>query len=299
MMSKGTGAEDEVVVVANEAYGDIRTLTPEEHWAHFEKSWQALKSYTYLGKGTPFLDIGVEKETMPLRHDMRNSTGGITAAPLCVLAVEPYWRDDECVPAPVTMSYEILDPGHDVTQLDIVRDVISLGRQMGFSRSRVVDANNHDRVIAISTGSGVSLGDVPPGFYPVDNPVNDVADSPDLPPLRDVFGIKPAAGGAVQIEKVTPDLASPHAALHQAPINIALESAAMDEIERVTGTVDFQVESWSVLMVKPGYIGPFVASAKVYGSPTGRLGVEATLIDQGNRDRIIASVSATFRRVGG
>jgi acyl-coenzyme A thioesterase PaaI-like protein len=283
--------------MANEAYGDIRTKTPEEHWRHFEKSWTALKSYTYLGKGTPYLDVGVEKETMPLRHDMRNNTGGITAGPLCVLAVEPYWRDDECVPAPVTMTYEILDPGHDVTQLEVIRDVISLGRQMGFSRSRVVDAQDHDRVIAISTGSGVSLGDVPPGFEPVDNPVNDVADSPDLPPLRDVFGIVPNPDGSVQIDKVTPDLASPHSALHQAPINFALEAASMDALERVTGTVDFQVESWTVLMVKPGYLGPFVASATVLGAKGARLGVESTLIDQGNGGRTIASATAAFRRV--
>jgi hypothetical protein len=54
-------------------------LTPEEHWAHFEKAWKALKSYTYLGKTTPVIDKGVERETMPLRGDMRNGTGGITA----------------------------------------------------------------------------------------------------------------------------------------------------------------------------------------------------------------------------
>src|SRR6185437_4150026 len=135
-------------------YGDIRTLTPEEHWQHFEKTWRALKSYTYLGKTTPFLDAGVEKEQMPLRHDMRNSTGGIMAAPLCVLAPEPYWRDDECVPAPVTMHYDILDPGYDVRRLEVVRDVISVGRTMGYSRSRVVDSDNPSRVIAICSGSG-------------------------------------------------------------------------------------------------------------------------------------------------
>ena len=86
--------------MGNDSYGDIRTLTPEEHWSHFEKSWQALQSYSYLGKTVPVLDKGVDRETMPLRHDMRNSTGGITAGPLCILAPEPDWRDDECVPAP-------------------------------------------------------------------------------------------------------------------------------------------------------------------------------------------------------
>jgi hypothetical protein len=157
--------------MGNESYGDIRTLTPEEHWAHFHKAWVALKSYTYLGKATPFMDLGVDRETMPLRHDMRNSTGGVMAAPLCIASPEPWWRDDECVPAPVTMSYAVLDPAHDVRRVEVLREVISIGRQMGFTRSRIVDADDHSRVIALSSGSGVSLGDVPPGFTPVANPV--------------------------------------------------------------------------------------------------------------------------------
>lgn len=274
-------------------------MSPEEHWKHFEKAWVALKSYTYLGKGTPVLDVGVDRETMPLRHDMRNSTGGITAAPLCIVAPEPYWRDDECVPAPVTMSYDILDPAHDVARVEVLREVISVGRQLGFSRARVVDEGDHSRVIAISTGSGASLGDVPPGFYAVDNPVNDVADSPDLPPLRDVFGVVPGPDGSLEIPCVTPEIASPHSALHQGPINIALEAAAMDELERTTGTVDFQVEHWKVMFVKPGYAGPFRATATVVNPGGQRVGVEATMIDVGAKGRIIATASAAFRPVGG
>lgn len=282
--------------MGNEALGDIRQVSPEEHWKHFEKSWQALQSYTYLGKGTPVLDIGVDDETMPLRHDMRNPTGGIMAGPLCVLSPEPYWRDDECVPAPVTMTYDILDPAHDVKRLEAIRDVISVGRSMGYSRGRVVDADDPERVIAITTGSGASLGDVPPGFYPVDNPVNDVADSPDLPALRDVFGIVRRADGSLEIEKVTPMISSPHAALHQGPINFALEAAAMDELERVHGTVDFQVVHYTVMFVKPGFAGPFVATASVVNDRGTRYGVEMTMRDEGHDDRIIATAQASFER---
>jgi acyl-coenzyme A thioesterase PaaI-like protein len=280
----------------NESHGDIRTVDAEEHWKHFEKAWIALKSYTYLGKGTPVLDVGVDRETMPLRHDMRNSTGGITAAPLCIASPEPYWRDDECVPAPVTMSYDILDPAHDVKRIEVLRDVISVGRQLGFSRARIVDESDHSRVIAISTGSGASLADVPPGFYAVENPVNDVDDSPELPPLRDVFGVVPGPDRSVQILRVTPELASPHSALHQGPINVALEAAAMDELERTTGTVDFQVEHWKVMFVKPGYEGPFRATATVVNPGGRRVGVEATMTDEGHGGRIIATASAAFRR---
>ena len=284
--------------MGNESYGDIRTLTPEEHWKHFEKSWIALQSYTYLGKGTPFLDVGVEDETLPLRHDMRNSTGGVMAAPLCIASPEPWWRDDECVPAPVTMSYDILDPAHDVTRLRVLREVVSIGRQMGFSRARIVDADDHDRVIAISSGSGVSLGDVPPGFYLVDNPVTELEDSPDLPRLRDVFGVVDGPDGSLEIPAVTPELSSPHSALHLGPINITIEAAVMDELERVTGTPDFQVEHWHVMFVKPGYVGPFRARATLVGGSGGRVGVEAMMVDAGADDRVIAAVNATFRRAG-
>jgi acyl-coenzyme A thioesterase PaaI-like protein len=284
-------------VVGNDSYGDIRTLTPEEHWSHFEKSWQALQSYTYLGKTVPVLDKGVDRETMPLRHDMRNSTGGITAGPLCILAPEPDWRDDECVPAPVTMTYSILDPAYDVTRLETVREVISVGRSMGYSRTRIVDGNDHSRVIAISSGSGATLGDVPPGFYPVDNPANDIADSPDLPPLRDVFGILQRPDGALEIEKVTPMIASPHSALHQGPINFALEAAAMDELERRLETVDLQIDFYSVMFVKAGYQGPFVATAELVNPAGPRYGVEMTMRDEGHDDRIIATASASFYRV--
>src|SRR5690625_243317 len=231
---------------------------------------------------------------MPLRRDMRNPSGGVMAAPLTILSPEPWWRDDECVPAPVTMTYDILDPGYDVQRLEVLRDVISVGRSMGFSRSRVVDATDQRRVIAISTGSGVSLGDVPPGFYPIDNPVDELVDSADLPPLREVFGIVRRGDGAVQIDKVTPKIASPHAALHQGAINIAMEAAMADEFERVMPAARLQVEHYTVMFVKPGYLGPFVATAALVGLQGARIGVEATMVDEGSGDRLIATASATF-----
>lgn len=283
--------------MSNEAYGDIRTMTPEEHWQHFEESWRALKSYTYLGKTTPYLDAGVERETMPLRHDMRNSTGGIMAAPLTILSPEPFWRDDECVPAPVTMTYDILDPAYDVAYLEVHRDVISVGRKMGFSRARVVDTDDPNRVIALSTGSGVSLGDVPPGFYPVDNPVEELVDSPELPSLRGVFGIVARPDGCLEIPRVTRAVAAPHSALHQGPINIALESAMMDELQRVLSTADLQVEHYTVMFVRAGYTGPFVARATVVNAHGPRVGVEAAMTDEGNKGQIMATASAAFRRI--
>lgn len=276
---------------------DIRDVAPDEHWAHFAEAWRALQSYTYLGKGTPHMDAGVERETMPLRHDMRNTTGGVMAAPLAILAPEPWWLDDDCVPAPVTMSYAVVDPAHDVARLEVVREVVAIGRQLGFSRSHIVDADDHSRLVAVSSGSGVSLGDVPGGFEPVDNPVTELLDSPDLPSLRDAFGMIEGPDGSVQIPSVTPALASPHGALHLGPINIAMEAAATGELTRTLGGDRFQVEHWSVLLVKPGQVGPFEARAEIAGGPPDRPAVEVTMTDAGRGDRVIATATATFHAV--
>ena len=276
---------------------DIRTVAPEDHWKQFEKAWTTLLTYRYLGKGTPGLDKGVERCTMVIRSDMRNASGGIMAAPLCIAAPEPDWPDDECVPAPVTMSYEVLDPARDVKEIEVFREVINIGRSMGFSRSIIVEKDNPERVIAISTGSGVTLGDVPGGYELVDNPVYELEDSPSLPPLRDVFGYTRSDDGALRIEKVIPELATPHGALHLGPINIGLEAAAMDELQRVTGTDAWQVDHWIVMMVKPGLVGPFRPSAVVRRGNGPKVGVDATIIDEGNGNRIIATASASFTPV--
>jgi hypothetical protein len=276
--------------------GDIRDATPEGHWEHFEQAWTALLSYRYLGKLTPVMDAGVEVESMPLRHDMRNASGGVMAAPLCLAAPEPYWLDDAVIPAPVVMSYEILDPAYDVRRVEVQRDVIHLGRTMGFSRSRIVDADNHDRVIAISSGTGVSLGPAPGGFVEVDNPPIDVVDHPGMPRLPEVFGAVKQSAGVWQLPPLRPEHASPHAALHIGPIVIVMEAAAMDAVAAATGTAGLQIESWTVMMERPGLIGPFVASGVVPSSVMSRLAVEVTLRDAGMADRVIATAAAVFRK---
>jgi len=263
----------------------------QKHWEQFTQSWTGLLSYRYLGKRTPVLDAGVTRETMPLRHDMRNRTGGVLAAPLTIAAPEPYWRDDQVVPAPVVMSYEIVDPARDVREVEVLREVTHLGRTMGFSRSRIVDADNHDRLIAVSTGAGVSLGAAPEDFAPVENPPIDVVDSPVLPPLHIVFGARRGHDGHWRLPELTPQVAAPHGALHLGAISIVLEAAAMDVVAD-----DLQVQSWTVTMLRPGTHGPFRAEAAALSAGV-RVPVQLTLFDEGHADRAIATVLAVYGRI--
>jgi acyl-coenzyme A thioesterase PaaI-like protein len=260
----------------------------QKHWAQFAQSWTGLLTYRYLGKRTPIIDAGVERETMPLRHDMRNATGGVLAAPLTIAAPEPYWRDDQVVPAPVVMSYEIVDPARDVKTVEVLREVTHLGHTMGFSRSRIVDADNHDRLIAVSTGAGVSLGAAPDDFTAVDNPPIDVVDSPDLPPLHVVFGATRGDDGWWRLPTLTPQIAAPHGALHLGAISIVLEAAAMEVTDD-----SLQVQSWTVTMLRPGTHGPFRAEAVALRTGA-RVPVQLTLFDEGRDDRAVATALAVY-----
>ena len=86
---------------------DIRDVPTDEYWEAFEKKWTGLLSYRYLGRRHGIMDTGVERETMVLRSDMRNSVGGIMAAPLCIASPESGgMADDLFVPNPVIASMQ-------------------------------------------------------------------------------------------------------------------------------------------------------------------------------------------------
>ncbi|WP_419848663.1 hypothetical protein [Candidatus Poriferisocius sp.] len=279
---------------------DIRDVTPDQHWDAFEEIWTGLMSYRYLNKTTPALDTGFaddELESMPLRHDMRNAHGGIMAAPLAIGCPEPSWNDDLVVPAPVVSFTQILDDARGVDRIEVYREVINFGRTMGFTRSKVVDAADHSRVISTSAGMGVSLGDVPDGYEAVDNPLIPVEDSPDMPRLHEVFGVTKGDDGWYRLPELTKEFSAPHAALHLGPIHIVFDITAHELVEQAAGTDRIQVESWYVMFVKPGLIGPFRCEAEAITSRSGRINVNLTLFDEGRDNRTITTGSGVFRVV--
>src|ERR1700677_4699631 len=167
---------------------DIREGPVEEYWDRLREMMGpgGLITYWSLVRG---FNQEVDPDTVRLRRDMRNNAGGIMAAPLAIAAPETGgWRDREVVPAPVTYALHILDPAPDVRAVRVTRETVRRGRKIGFSRSVVTDADDPRRIIALTSGTGVSLGAAPSGFRPVDLP----PDLPevDLPPLHVVFGAR-------------------------------------------------------------------------------------------------------------
>ncbi len=273
---------------------DIRNVSDEEYWKVFERKWTGLLSYRYLGRTHTFDKNGDNR--MVLRRDMRNAVGGLMVAPLCIASPESGGMEDDLyVPNPVIASMLLLDDPRDVREIEIRPETLHIGRRMGFSRSRILDADNPERVIALSEGMGVSLGAPPPGFAPVENPPIDLPDESMLPPLHVAYGAERNADGAWQLRELSDDIASPDAALHLGPIHVTLEAAATDYATTAAGG-DVQIESWHVMFVTRGKVGPFPVSCdtEVNGD---RIGCVLTLRDAGNGDRTVTTASATFRRV--
>jgi hypothetical protein len=272
---------------------DIRVGPPEEYWDRLRSKMGAdgLITYWYLGRAFNRLE---DVDTMSIRQDMRNPGGGIMAAPLAIAAPETGgWRDRDVIPAPVAYSLQIVDDAVGVTQIRVVRSTVAQGKRLGFSRSEIVDASQPSRVIAITTGIGVSLGDAPPGFRPIDLPP-DIPDAEDLPPLHVVFGARRDAEGW-RLPPLNDANASTSASLHLGPIHVAFEAAATESVGATLDTEFLQVESWDVHFLRPGKVGPFLVRAEARTGRQDRAAARLTMTDEGNDGAPIASGAAMFR----
>jgi hypothetical protein len=272
---------------------DIREGPPEEYWERLRQMLgpDGLITYWYLGRA---FNQAEDPDTVRLRRDMRNSAGGIMAAPLAIAAPETGgWRDREAVPAPVTYGLHIIDDARGVSEIRVSRSTVRRGSRIGFSRSEITDAADTSRLIAVTTGVGVKLGDAPPSFQPVDLPP-ETPDTADLPPLHVVFGAQRDPDGW-RLPALTSRLASTSASLHLGPIHVVFEAAATELAAELIGTETVQVEDWDVHFAAPGRAGPFLVLTNGSAGPGGRVVVRFTLVDEGRGRAVVAAGAATFR----
>ena len=276
---------------------DIRELAddPAAYAAELNRRWGGLLSYRYLGRSHSSMDIGGQ-DTVAVRHDMRNPAGGLYLAVLGIVSPDSGLVSDlEAVPNPVILSIQVVDPGHDVRRIEIQSEHLKRGRQMAYSRSRIVDADNPSRVLALNEGQGVSIGTPPEGLGKMElNPI-EVVDSPDLPPLWQVFGAARRPGGGGAMPELSGEVASPDAALHVGPQFVLLETAALDAAAEVVGTDRLQGLSSHVMFLARGKVGPFRADAEPIPGPDGAIAVRVTLHDEGAGDKPITTGSYLFR----
>ena len=279
---------------------DIRELKgdKEAYAAELERRWSGLLSYRYIGRQFANMDVGEGIDaTVAVRHDFRNTTGGLLVAPLAISSPEGGGITDlEAVPNPVVHSVQILDPGHDVKRIEVISTQLKAGRRMSYSRSLIVDADDPSRVIALTEGQGASIGEVPEGLAKMPESRLEIVDSPDLPPLWRVFGGSKRASGHWTLPALSVELASPDAALHIGPQHIILETGATDAARELARTYRLQIESAHVMFLARGKTGPFRVDAQAHRGQGGRIGVRTLLVDEGEA-RTITSASHLFRVV--
>ena len=277
---------------------DIRELRndPEAYAAELRRRWGGLLSYRYIGRNWSSMNLGPADNTVTLRSDMRSPTGAILLAVLGIAAPEGGGRSDlEAVPNPVIHSCQILDPGRDVQRIEVVSELLKHGRQMGYSRSRIVDADEPGRVLALTQGQGVSIGTPPAGLEKMPLEPIVIEDSPGLPPLWQVLGATRRSNGHWALPVLSSEVASPDAALHLGPQFVLLETAAFDVVAEAAGTDRVQAVSSHVMFLARGKVGPFRADAEAFGWSDGVQAVRMILHDEGDGDRPVTAGSYQFR----
>jgi hypothetical protein len=277
---------------------DIRELTdsPEKYAEELRRRWGGLLSYRYIGRSYASMDLGEEDNTVTLRRDMRNAAGGLLFAVLGIAAPESgHMSDLVAVPNPVIHSCHILDPGRDVRRIEIVSEELKVGRQMGYSRAKIVDADQAARTLALIEGQGVSIGTPPEGLERMHANPLEVVDSPDLPPLWRVFGGHRRPDGHWGLPELSVEVASPDAALHIGPQFVILETAAIDAAAGIAGTDRLQGVSCHVMFLARGKAGPFRVEAEPLTGADRTVAVRVVMYDEGVDDRRTTVGSYVFR----
>jgi hypothetical protein len=284
-----------------DALRDIRELKGDRdaYAAELERRWTGLLSYRYIGRNHGSMNTGPVDNTVLLRHDMRNAAGGLLVAPISISSPEgDVGSDLVAVPNPVIHSCQILDDARDVRRIEVVEsEVLKVGARMGYSRSKIVDADDHDRLIAFTEGQGVRIGTPPEGLEKMPEEKIKIVDSPDLPPLWKVFGASRRNDGHWVLPHLSVELASPDAALHIGPQHVVLETAAIDLASSLVGTDMLQMQTWHVMFLARGKIGPFRVDGEAVRGVGERVGVRLTLHDEGNDDRPVTAGSAVFQTI--
>jgi hypothetical protein len=278
---------------------DIRELADDTdaYRAELFRRWTGLLSYRYIGRNHHSMNVGPQDDTVRIRRDMRNEAGGIMVAPLAIASPEGCQADLVAVPNPVIASVQIVDPGLDVKTIAVLDSGnIHQGKTMGYGRCIIVDADNPQRVIAFNSGQGAVIGTPPDGLDKMDVTGTElvIEDSPDLPPLWQAFGASKRDDGHWVLPELSLELASPDAALHIGPQHVVLETAAIDLAAEVAGTRRLQVQSWHVMFMARGKVGPFRVEGTAHPGGSGRVGVRMLIHDEGNGDRAITCGSAVF-----
>ncbi|MGE2734227.1 hypothetical protein [Mycolicibacterium vaccae] len=280
---------------------DIRDLAsdPAAYAAELQRRWGGLLSYRYIGRNHASMNVGPVDDTVSVRHDMRDATGAILLGVYGIASPEGGLISDlEAVPNPVVHSCQIIDHGGDVSRFEVRTEDLKRGQRMSYSRSLIVDADNPDRVLAMTEGQGVTIGVPPDGLQKMEVEPIEVVDSPDLPPLWQVFGGRQVDDLTWVLPELSTELASPDAALHVGPQFVMTETAARAGVIATVGSDAVTGTSSHTMFLARGKTGPFRFVTEVAAGSGTTVAARTLVYDDGSAQKLITAATHVFKREG-
>src|SRR3954462_402560 len=146
----------------------LEGLGGDAFWEQFETIMgpEGLMTYRYVGShGAVAHDRFHSESTATLRRDMRGPAG-VLASALAIMGGDCMGVIDDAIaiPAPTTLSIEVLDDGVGVDEVRVHGEIVHAGRTQIFSRVRLEDAGDPNRVLALGTNPAAVMGPAPERF---------------------------------------------------------------------------------------------------------------------------------------
>jgi acyl-coenzyme A thioesterase PaaI-like protein len=231
-----------------------------------------------------------------LRHDLRHA-GGLLAAPLAITVVDASAANSHAfgLAPPTRVDVNVYEPAHDVAELRALGRLLRVGRNQIFSEVRFEDASQPGRLIAYGMESMAVSG--PPllgdGSEWTEGPPED---SPELPPLPDVFEGVARDDGGYDITALTPRIGVRR--LHSGTMQVLGEAAAMNTVRLTSGATTVRTEHLGSSFMIEGRIGPFSLVPRLVGMHGDIAGCAVDVRDHGAGNLLTAVISARIRVVG-
>ena len=220
-----------------------------------------LITYRYMGCSSEVVDRDHARGHMTIRRDMRLPGGGLRASPLTIamldtagISIDPQYHA-----ACTHIEVHLLDPGIDVTEVQIDGTVRRVARTAIFTEARFRDAKRPERIIGMGTVGWSIIGATPPGFT-YRHPGPGVPDGPDLPDLATAFGAVLCDEGGPRLEGLSSRVGTE--VLHHGPILVMSEAAAAGAVAADHGGGGAWLTTASIRLVRAGRSGPFEARAE-------------------------------------
>jgi acyl-coenzyme A thioesterase PaaI-like protein len=251
-----------------------------------------LISYRYLGTYSETRGRHEAEGWLTLRIDLRGSVG-LLAAPLGIALLDTAGInvDPLAVVAPTRIDVHVFEPAVDVAQVRVDGRVLREGRSQFFTEGRFIDAAEPSRLLGIGSTHWAVSGPNP-GFDYVDNRAG-APRSRDLPPLYEAFGARVRDDGNLEIPELTAELGG--AGLHQGPIQVVPEAAAMRAAADALGHDQLWITHLGTTIMSRGVGAPFVTHANVLHADDEEVAVRVELRDEGNDDRLCSVTTCRFR----